>query len=131
MKWIELKMDFLGRRPESQKTIYAIHEETDNNPEVAFEKFKRSAKENLLGISGVLIGIAGVVATIAVAIRNSAKRAGNTAQKAGSDAEKNGGVGGLVGNLRKNMGKIISWTGNNILMTLGIIAAQVVLMKRR
>ena len=120
------KMDFLDKRPESNGTIKAIEEETDNNPEVAFEKFKRFAKENFVGISGVLIGIAGIVATIAVAIRNSAKRAGNTAQKAGK-----AGCRRISWKLGEKLGKIISWAGDNILVSIGIIITVFWLLVRK
>ena len=36
----------VDKRPESNEMIREIEKETDNNPEVAFEKFKRFAKEN-------------------------------------------------------------------------------------
>ena len=126
-----IRMDFLNKAPQSQKMIDALVEETRNNPEVAFEKFKRFVKENFIGISGALIGIAGIITSIAVGIRSAAKTAGGTARKTGSDMSAKGGLQGLLGQFIKNLGKIISWSGDNIFLTIGILVVVVIVIKRR
>ena len=126
-----IRMDFLGKGPKSQRMIDALVEETKNNPEVRFEKFKRFVKENFIGISGALIGIAGIITSIAVGIRSAAKGAGRVAQKSGNENSAKGGLQGLLGDVVKNLGKILSWTGDNILMTMGIIVVMVIVMKKR
>ena len=126
-----LKMDFLDKKPDTPEMIAAVQEEVDNNPEVRFEKFKKFVKENFIGISGALIGIAGIVATIAVAIRNSTKTVGNTMQKSGSENSSKGGLQGFFWNVIKNLGKIISWTGDNIFLTIGILVFVSILWMRR
>ena len=82
-----IRMKLLEKKPESTKTIDAIHKETNNNPEVAFEKYKDFVKRNFIGISGLLITIRGVVATIVLAFRNTAKSGGNSTQKAGNEVK--------------------------------------------
>ena len=125
-----IRMDFLGKGPKSQKMIDALVEETKNNPEVAFEKFKRFAKENFIGISGALIGIVGIITSIAVGIRSSAKTAGNVMQKSGNENSAKGGLQGFLGQVVKNLGKIISWSGDNIFLTMGIIVVVIISVRR-
>ena len=126
-----LKMDFLDKKPDTPEMIAAVQEETDNNPEVAFEKFKKFVRENFIGISGALIGIAGIITSIAVGIRSSAKTAGNVMQKSGNENSTKGGLQGFVGQVIENLGKIISWSGDNIFLSMGIIIVMVVVVKKR
>ena len=60
-------------RPEREEGIQILNEEVDNSDLGRLERFKRWAKENLLGLSAVAISIAGILTTIIIAGRNALK----------------------------------------------------------
>lgn len=119
-----IRTKILKTKPVHTQTEDAIKEETDNNPKVAFEKYKDFIKKNFIGISGLFIGLAGVITTIMFAIRSGVKRAGSSTQKAGNEVGKSGGlVGNILGNIMQNTGKIISWAGDHLMITIGVVLA--------
>ena len=61
-----------GRRPESKDAQTMIRNEAERNDLTRFERFKKWAKENLVGVSA--ISIAGIITTVVIAGRNAAKK---------------------------------------------------------
>ena len=63
-----------GLRPESEEALSIIREEARTNDLTRFERFKKWAKENLVGVSAVAISVAGIITTAVVAGRNAVKK---------------------------------------------------------
>ena len=63
-----------GLRPESEEVISMTEEEVRTNDLIRFERFKKWAKENLVGVSAVAISVAGIITTAVVAGRNAVKK---------------------------------------------------------
>ncbi len=63
-----------GKRPESNDAQMMIREEAERNDLTRFERFKKWAKENIIGVSAVAISIAGIITTVVIAGRNAAKK---------------------------------------------------------
>lgn len=126
----KIQTELLDRKPTHSVNEKAIQTETDSNPKVGFEKYKDFVKKNFIGLSGLLITIGGVIATIVFAIRSGAKSAGNSTQKAGNDDVKKsfGGIlGKIIGENIQNLGKIISWFGDHLMVLIGLIVGVSVL----
>ncbi len=87
-----------GLRPESEEAISMIQEEARTNDLTRFERFKRWAKENLVGVSAVAISVAGIIATAVVAGRNAVKKG----------AKAVGQFGKALANLSKKAGPAIA-----------------------
>ena len=84
--------------PESEEGIQILNEETDESDLGRFERFKKWAKENLLGLSAVSISIAGILTTIIIGARNALT----------SGAKAVGKLGKSIANIAKNFGAVIS-----------------------
>ncbi len=93
--YMEVKADF---RPESEEALSMTQEEADANDLTRFERFKRWAKENLVGVSAVAISIAGIITTAVVAGRNAVKKG----------AKAVGQFGKALANLAKKAGPAIA-----------------------
>ena len=63
-----------NQRPESEEVQEMIQEEARTNDLTRFERFKKWAKENLVGVSAVAISVAGIITTAVVAGRNAVKK---------------------------------------------------------
>ncbi len=87
-----------GSRPESKEALSMIQEEADANDLTRFERFKRWAKENLVGVSAVAISVAGIITTAVVAGRNAVKKG----------AKAVGQFGKALANLAKEAGPAIA-----------------------
>ena len=61
-----------GLRPESELSM--IREEVERNDLTRFERFKKWAKENLVGVSAVAISVAGIITTVVISGRNAVKK---------------------------------------------------------
>ena len=85
-------------RPEEEETISIIQQEIEESDIGRFEKFKKWAKENLLGLSAVSISVAGILTTIIIGARNALK----------SGAKAVGNLGKAIANIGKNFGALIS-----------------------
>ena len=85
-------------RPEEEETISIIQQEIEESDIGRFEKFKKWAKENLLGLSAVSISVAGILTTIIIGARNALK----------SGAKAVGNLGKAIANIGKNFGAVIS-----------------------
>ncbi len=68
---MELKAN---QRPESEEGLSMIQEEVERNDLTRFERFKKWAKENLVGVSAVAITVAGIITTVVISGRNAVKK---------------------------------------------------------
>ncbi len=93
--YMEVKAGF---RPESEDALSMIQEETERNDLTRFERFKKWAKENLVGVSAVAISVAGIVTAVVMAGRNAAKKG----------AKAVGQFGKALANLAKKAGPAIA-----------------------
>ncbi len=93
--YMEVKAGF---RPESEEALSMIQEEADANDLTRFERFKKWAKENLVGVSAVAISVAGIITTAVVAGRNAVKKG----------AKAVGQFGKALANLAKKAGPAIA-----------------------
>ena len=79
-KAAELKADKirlkLNQKPVSEEVLSMIEEETDVNDLTRLEKFKKWARENVVGVSAIAISIAGVVTTAVIGARRVVKKGG-------------------------------------------------------
>ncbi len=87
-----------GFRPESEDTLSMIQEETERNDLTRFERFKKWAKENLVGVSAVAISVAGIITTVVISGRNAVKKG----------AKAVGQFGKALANLAKKAGPAIA-----------------------
>ncbi len=93
--YMEVKAGF---RPESEDALSMIQEETDANDLTRLERFKKWAKENLVGVSAVAISIAGIITTVVLSGRNAVKKG----------AKAVGQFGKALANLAKKAGPAIA-----------------------
>ena len=63
-----------GIKPTSEIVIPMIQEEVEINDLTRFERFKKWAKENLVGVSAVAISVAGIITTVVISGRNAVKK---------------------------------------------------------
>ena len=63
-----------NQRPESEEVQEMIREEALTNDLTRFERFKRWAKENLVGVSAIAISVAGIITTVVISGRNAVKK---------------------------------------------------------
>ena len=79
-KSAELKADKirlkLNQKPVSEEVLSMIEEETDTNDLTRLEKFKKWARENVVGVSAIAISIAGIVTTAVIGARSVVKKGG-------------------------------------------------------
>ena len=87
-----------NQRPESEEALSMIKEEVERNDLTRFEKFKRWAKENLVGVSAVAISVAGIVTAVVISGRNAVKKG----------AKAVGQFGKALANLAKKAGPAIA-----------------------
>ncbi len=87
-----------NQRPESEEALSMIQEEARTNDLTRFERFKRWAKENLIGVSAVAISVAGIITTVVISGRNAVKKG----------AKAVGQFGKALANLAKKAGPAIA-----------------------
>ncbi len=87
-----------NQRPESEEALSMIQEETERNDLTRFERFKKWAKENLVGVSAVAISVAGIVTAVVISGRNAVKKG----------AKAVGQFGKALANLAKKAGPAIA-----------------------
>ncbi len=97
MKEINMKMK-ANEKPESELGQNMIEEETDANDLTRFERFKKWAKENLVGVSAIAISVAGIITTVVISGRNAVKKG----------AKAVGQFGKALANLAKKAGPAIA-----------------------
>ena len=81
----ELKADrirlSLNEKPVSEEVVSMIEEETDANDLTRLEKFKKWARENVVGVSAIAISIAGIVTAAVIGARSVVKKGGKALGK--------------------------------------------------
>ena len=87
-----------NQRPESEEVQEMIREEALTNDLTRFKRFKRWAKENLVGVSAVAISVAGIITTVVISERNAVKKG----------AKAVGQFGKALANLAKKAGPAIA-----------------------
>ena len=87
-----------NQRPESEEALSMIQEEARTNDLTRFERFKKWAKENLVGVSAVAISVAGIITTVVISGRNAVKKG----------AKAVGQFGKALANLAKKAGPAIA-----------------------
>ncbi len=87
-----------NQRPESEEALSMIREEARTNDLTRFERFKKWAKENLVGVSAVAISVAGIITTVVIFGRNAVKKG----------AKAVGQFGKALANLAKKAGPAIA-----------------------
>ena len=84
-KAAELKADKirlkLNQKPVSKEVLSMIEEETDVNDLTRFERFKKWARENVVGVSAISISIAGIVTAVVIGARSVVKKGGKALGK--------------------------------------------------
>ena len=93
--YMEVKAGF---RPESEEAQERIQEIAEGNDLTRFERFKKWAKENLVGVSAVAISVAGIITTVVISGRNAVKKG----------AKAVGQFGKALANLAKKAGPAIA-----------------------
>ncbi len=93
--YMEVKAGF---RPESEDALSMIQEEVERNDLTRFERLKKWAKENLVGVSAVAISVAGIVTAVVISGRNAVKKG----------AKAVGQFGKALANLAKKAGPAIA-----------------------
>ncbi len=86
-----------GIKPTSEIVMPMIQEEVEINDLTRFERFKRWAKENMVGVSAVAISVAGIITTVVISGRNAVKKG----------AKAVGQFGKALANLAKKAGPAI------------------------
>ena len=93
-----------------------IEEETDANDLTRFAKFKKWARENIVGISAVAISVAGIITTVVMGARNAAKKGGRALGKFAKAVSKMGKkLGHLLSTLGTLLSKVISFGSQGLL----------------
>ena len=95
-------------RPESKEGIQILNEEVDNSDLGRLERFKRWAKDNLLGLSAVAISIAGILTTIVIAGAKAVGSLGKSLLNIGKN------FGALISSLLNLVGSILAWGAKGI-----------------
>ena len=79
-KAAELKADKirlkLNQKPVSKEVENMMKEATDNNDPARLERFKKWARENVVGVSALVISVAGVVTAAVMGARSTVKKGG-------------------------------------------------------
>ena len=104
-----------NERPISEEGIQILNENAEESDLGRLERFKKWAKENLVGLSAVAISVAGIITTITISARNAlkqgAKAVGNLG-KAIANIGKN--FGALISSLLNLIGSILAWSAKGI-----------------
>ena len=116
----ELKADEVrmseGLKPEHEEAIGLVEREIENNDLTRLERFKKWAKENMLGLSAVAITIAGIITTVIIgargAVKTGAAATGALAKAIANLAKK---AGPLLASLFTILATAISWGAQGLL----------------
>ena len=71
----------LNQKPVSEEVINMMKKETDVNDLTRLEKFKKWARENIVGVSAIAISIAGIVTAAVMGARTTVKKGGKALGK--------------------------------------------------
>lgn len=104
-----------NEKPIHDETIEIINEETSTSDLGRLERFKRWARENLVGLSAIAITIAGIVTTVVIAGRKAVKQAANATGKLAKALVNIGKkLGPLIAPILNLMAQAISWGAKGI-----------------
>ena len=131
----ELKADrirlSLNEKPVNEEVVGMVEEETDANDLTRFERFKKWARENIVGASAIAISIAGIVTAAVMGARTTIKKGGKALGKFAKGVSK---VFKKLGPLFSALGTLISkmisarsqgllWLSQNLWVLFLIIAS--------
>ena len=134
-KAAELKADKIrlkfNLKPESEEAKNMLKEETDANDLARLEKFKKWARENVVGVSAIAISIAGIVTAAVMGARTTVKKGGKALGKFAKGVSK---VFKKLGPLFSALGTLLSkmilagsqgllWLSQNLWVLFLIIAS--------
>ena len=84
-KAAELKADKirlkLNQKPVSEEVVSMMEDATDADDLTRLEKFKKWARENVVGVSAIVISVAGIVTAAVMGARNTVKKGGKALGK--------------------------------------------------
>ena len=99
-----------NQRPESEDALSMIQEEVERNDLTRFERFKKWAKENLVGVSAVAISVAGIITTVVISGRNAvkkgAKAVGQFGKALANHAKK---AGPAIATILNVLAQVLTW----------------------
>ncbi len=99
-----------NQRPESEEALSIIQEEARTNDLTRFERFKRWAKENLVGVSAIAISVAGIITTVVIsgrnAVRKGAKAVGQFGKALANLAKK---AGPAIATILNVLAQVLTW----------------------
>ena len=131
----ELKADRirlgLNKKPVSEEAVSMMKKETDVNDLTRLEKFKKWARENIVGVSAIAISIAGIVTAAVMGARTTVKKGGKALGKFAKGISK---VFKKLGPLFSALGTLLSkmiltgsqgllWLSQNLWVLFLIIAS--------
>ena len=134
-KAAELKADrirlSLNEKPVSEEVLSMIEEGTDVNDLTRLERFKKWARENVVGVSAIAISIVGIVTTVVMSARSVVKKGGKALRKFAKGVSK---VFKKLGPLFSALGTLLSkmiligsqgllWLSQNLWVLFLIIAS--------
>ena len=134
-KATELKADKIrlkfNLKPESEEVVSMIEEEADVNDLTRLEKFKKWARENVVGVSAIAISVAGIVTAAVMGARTAIKKGGKALGKFAKGVSK---VFKKLGPLFSALGTLLSkmillgsqgllWLSQNLWVLFLIIAS--------
>ena len=131
----ELKADrvrlSLNEKPVNEEVVSMIEEETDVNDLTRFERFKKWARENVVGASAIAISIAGIVTAAVMGARSTVKKGGKALGKfvkgVSKVFKKLGPLFSALGTLISKMilagGQGLLWLSQNLWVLFLIIAS--------
>ena len=95
----------LNKKPVSEEVVNMIEEATDDDDQTRLERFKKWARENIVGMSAVAISVAGIITTVVMGERNAVKKGGRALGKFAKAVSK---MGKKLGPLLSALGTLLS-----------------------
>ena len=99
-----------NEKPVHEETLDIINDEIQENDLTKLERFKRWARENLIGFSAIAISIAGIITTVVIAgrkaVKDTAKGVGRVAKALFNLGKK---LGPLIAPMLNILATAVSW----------------------
>ena len=116
----ELKADQirlnLNQQPETEVVKGIVENETENSVLLKFKRFKRWARENIIGISAIAISIAGVMTTVVIGGKNAAKKGTQSLKKFAKSVYNTGEkFGPVISALGTLLSKVLALSAKELL----------------
>ena len=104
-----------NERPVHEETVEIINKGVEESDLGRLERFKRWARENLLGLSAIAITIAGIVTTVVLTGRKTVKQVGGVTKKLAKALVNVGKkLGPLIGPLLNLLAQAVTWGAKGI-----------------